>query len=284
MSYIFIPLCLVLAGCFLYEESRKNYVPAVILKGVASFCFVVLGYRLMGTSREAGLICAGLLLGCIADVLLNLRFVFPSKGQPVFLVGILVFLAGHVLYLVAVMGMAASPWLCVGIGVVLTALLMFISPTKRIPKPIRMEPALAAPLFFFPRNMIRIMPTIRAKGARLSDLKKYRMLLFPASTSIRRMICAVMAVPTLAPRTIPTDCRKVRNPAPTRPTVSTMVAVELWIMQVTSTPRIKPMTGLLVTLARAAFMAPPELLFSPSPIMRIPYRNIASPPKRDTIR
>ena len=124
MNYIFIPLCLVLAGLFLYEESRKNYVPAVILKGVASFCFVVLGYRLMGTSREAGLICVGLLLGCIADVLLNLRFVFPSKGQPVFLVGILVFLAGHVLYLVAVMGMVASPWLCVGIGVVLTALLM----------------------------------------------------------------------------------------------------------------------------------------------------------------
>ena len=124
MSYIFIPLCLVLAGLFLYEESRKNYVPAVILKGVASFCFVVLGYRLMGTSREAGLICVGLLLGCIADVLLNLRFVFPSKGQPVFLVGILVFRAGHVLYLVAVMGIAASPWLGVGIGVVLTALLM----------------------------------------------------------------------------------------------------------------------------------------------------------------
>ena len=124
MSYIFIPLCLVLAGCFLYEESRKNYVPAVILKGVASFCFVVLGYRLMGSSREAVLICVGLLLGCIADVLLNLRFVFPSKGQLVFLVGILVFLAGHVLYLVAVMGMVSSPWLCVGIGVVLTALLM----------------------------------------------------------------------------------------------------------------------------------------------------------------
>jgi uncharacterized membrane protein YhhN len=85
---------------------------------------VVLGYRLMGASREAGLICVGLLLGCIADVLLNLRYVFPSKGQLVFLVGILVFLAGHVLYLVAVMGMVSSPWLCVGIGVVLTALLM----------------------------------------------------------------------------------------------------------------------------------------------------------------
>ena len=64
------------------------------------------------------------MLGCVADVLLNLRYVFPARGQLIFLVGILVFLSGHVLYLIAVMGMAASPWICVGIGVVLTALLM----------------------------------------------------------------------------------------------------------------------------------------------------------------
>ena len=82
------------------------------------------GFLLAGSSREAGLITTGLLLGCIADVLLNLRLVFPKKGQLIFLVGILVFLAGHVMYLVAVMGMAARPWICVAAGVVLTALLM----------------------------------------------------------------------------------------------------------------------------------------------------------------
>ena len=102
----------------------------------------------------------------------------------------------------------------------------------------------------------------------------------PAFRSISRMIWAVMAVPTLAPRTMPTDWRKVRNPAPTRPTVRTMVAVEDWIMQVTSMPNRKPMAGRLVTLARAAFMAPPEELFRPSPIIRIPYRNMDRPPRR----
>ena len=124
MNFIFIPLCLVLAGVFLDAERKKKYDSAVILKGAASLCFVVLGFLLAGSSREAGLICAGLVLGCVADVLLNLRYVFPAKGQLIFLVGILVFLSGHVLYLVAVMGMAVSPWICVAAGVVLTALLM----------------------------------------------------------------------------------------------------------------------------------------------------------------
>ena len=124
MDYLFIPLCLALAWLFLDTERQKKYDTAVLLKGVASFFFVVLGFRFMGDSREAVLILIGLVLGCIADVLLNLRFVFPAKGQSIFLVGILVFLAGHIMYLIAVMGMAASPWICVAVAVVLTALLM----------------------------------------------------------------------------------------------------------------------------------------------------------------
>ena len=124
MDYIFIPLCLVLAGIFLNAERKKKYESAVIVKGAASLCFVVLGFLLAGSSREAGLICAGLVLGCVADVLLNLRMVFPQKGQLIFLVGILVFLAGHVMYLIAVTGMAVQPWICVTAGAVLTALLM----------------------------------------------------------------------------------------------------------------------------------------------------------------
>lgn len=124
MKYLLIPLCLCLAGAFLRKESRKEFVSAVVLKGLASLCFVALGLLLAGGSQTARYIVIGLVLGCVADVLLNLRMVFPQKGQLIFLVGILVFLAGHVLYLVAVMGMVSSPWLCVGIGVVLTALFM----------------------------------------------------------------------------------------------------------------------------------------------------------------
>ena len=119
-----------------------------------------------------------------------------------------------------------------------TDALMFIRPTNRIPNPMKIVPVFLALLVL--TNMIRMIPMISASGARLSDLKKYRKLEVPALTSIRRMIWAVMLVPTLAPSTIPTDCRKVRKPAPTRPTVRTIVAVELWIMHVTRTPKRNP--------------------------------------------
>lgn len=124
MVYCLIPLCLCLATVFLWQESKKNYVPAVILKGLASACFVILGFQLSDGSPAASLITTGLLLGCIADVLLNLRLVFPKKGQLIFLVGIVVFLSGHILYLIAVLQGAAHWPVCVIAGVILTTLLM----------------------------------------------------------------------------------------------------------------------------------------------------------------
>ena len=61
MLYALIPLCLCLAGVFLWQESKKNYVPAVILKGLASLCFVILGFCLSKGSPAARLITVGLL-------------------------------------------------------------------------------------------------------------------------------------------------------------------------------------------------------------------------------
>ena len=124
MTYALIPLCLCLAAVFLWQESKKNYVPAVILKGLASACFVLMGLLLAGDARMARLILVGLLLGCIADVLLNLRFVFEKKGQLIFLVGIAVFLSGHILYLIAILQGAKHWWIPLIVGAVLTALLM----------------------------------------------------------------------------------------------------------------------------------------------------------------
>ena len=122
--YFLIPICLCLAGLFLWQESKKNYVPAVILKGLASLCFVILGGLLSKGTRPANLILTGLLLGCIADVLLNLRFVLKEKGQIIFLIGIVVFLSGHILYLIAVLQKARYWWICLIAGIILTVLLM----------------------------------------------------------------------------------------------------------------------------------------------------------------
>ena len=117
-------LCLCLAALFMWTEKKENYMGAVILKGLASLCFVLVGVMAGNGGQVAKLIVTGLLLGCIADVLLNLRWVFPKKGQLIFLVGILVFLGGHVVYLAAVLPMADNWAVCVVVGVVLTALLM----------------------------------------------------------------------------------------------------------------------------------------------------------------
>jgi len=122
--YLLIPLCLVLAGVFLKVEKQGNYVAAVVLKGLASLCFVILGLIASPGTHTANLIVTGLVLGCIADVMLNLRWVFKEKGQLIFLIGILVFLSGHIFYLAAVLPICTSKLVCVLIGIVLTALLM----------------------------------------------------------------------------------------------------------------------------------------------------------------
>ena len=124
MKYFYLAiLSLVLAAAFIYYEHGKKYVPAVVLKGAASLAFVllgILGWKLNGSPDYGKYVVIGLILGCVADVLLNLRFVFEKAGQKIFLVGILVFLAGHVLYLVSLIPQCAYVWAYLIAGAVLT--------------------------------------------------------------------------------------------------------------------------------------------------------------------
>jgi len=123
MKILFCILCAILAAAFIYVEHKEKYVPAVILKGLASLMFVLLGIttsKLCSDVYFAKWIMIGLVLGCIADILLNLRFVFEKAGQKIFLVGILVFLAGHVMYLIALIPSADKIWIWLAIGVVAT--------------------------------------------------------------------------------------------------------------------------------------------------------------------
>ena len=128
MSYVALcVVCLLIAGLFLVKEKKGDYVSAVLLKALASLAFVILGFlaRPLGYDGSLpNLLIAGLCFGCAADVMLNLRHVLKKQGKLIFLVGILVFLCGHILYLAAVLPLC-RPWLvCVLVGLVLTALLM----------------------------------------------------------------------------------------------------------------------------------------------------------------
>ena len=99
--------------------------------------------------------------------------------------------------------------------------------------------------------------------------------------SIRRIIWAVMVVPMFAPSTMLIDCLRFSMPALRRPTVSTIVAVELCITLVTRVPVSMPSTALWVTFSSMLLRALLELLLRPSPIMSIPYKNMESPPRSE---
>ena len=130
MNFIVFPvLCIVIAILFIYVESRKQYLLSVIMKGLASACFVVfgiLGSKMCADAGFARLIVIGLILGAIADVMLNLRFVHPESGQKTFIIGIVIFLAGHVMYFAALIPFAKHLIIAIAAGIVLAAVTLWM--------------------------------------------------------------------------------------------------------------------------------------------------------------
>lgn len=127
----------ILQAVFIAAEHKEKYIAADILKGLASLMFVIVGFygKKAAGSSFAGLIFAGLVLGMAGDILLNLRFVFEKSGQKIFLAGIAAFLAGHILYLAALVPKASRIVLCVAAGSVLAAaLLAYIFKTMEVKK------------------------------------------------------------------------------------------------------------------------------------------------------
>ena len=118
---------IILQALFIVTEHREKYVPAVLLKGSASLAFVILGLL---TSKEAGNgdfarpVGIGLILGMVGDVLLNLRYVFPKIGSKIFLAGIAAFLAGHILYLCALIPLSQSLTVSLICGVIAAVALL----------------------------------------------------------------------------------------------------------------------------------------------------------------
>jgi len=123
-------------AAFIVVEHREKYVGAVCLKGSASVVFVIIGAIAFGTAANtdfAKLVLIGLILGAVGDILLNLRFVFEKIGQKIFLAGIAAFLAGHILYLAALIPQSESLWLCIIIGAMLAAgILTYIFKTMEV--------------------------------------------------------------------------------------------------------------------------------------------------------
>ena len=133
--FIFIIAGIILQALFIKTEHEEKYVLADILKGCAALMFVLVGYNAYTITNNAfnKPLLIGLVFGMIGDILLNLRYVFVKNGQKIFLVGILAFLIGHIMYLVALIPQAHNLVLFVCIGVVIAAgLLAYIFKTMEV--------------------------------------------------------------------------------------------------------------------------------------------------------
>lgn len=126
---VFWIMCLVFACFFLYLEKQKRYPAALVTKGLASLCFVMLGFMGAAHTRNQTApltVFIGLCLGMFADILLNMRFIFRKNGQRIFLLGIFVFLAGHLMYIFALVPMCSNLKYCLVFGSILAAFLIVI--------------------------------------------------------------------------------------------------------------------------------------------------------------
>lgn len=110
MSYIWLCVAgLLVEAAFIALERRRAYSMAVIIKGLASAIFVMLGVLGMRMASDKGFalwIVLGLIMGMGGDICLNLRYVFKKQGKMIFMVGIALFMLGQILYLAALMPIA----------------------------------------------------------------------------------------------------------------------------------------------------------------------------------
>lgn len=131
----------VIDTAFIITDYMKKYIPAVILKTLASLVFVHLGIRcahLAGGGAYANLVIAGLALGCAGDFFLNLRFVSSKCDEICLKAGTAFFFAGHAVYIAAAVitagrvYMAALPLSLVLCPIIITALLRNIDVKKEL--------------------------------------------------------------------------------------------------------------------------------------------------------
>lgn len=132
-AFVLCILGMVLQATFIAVEHDKKMVPAVILKGSASVVFVIIGSIAFGKCINTSfgrMVLIGLICGALGDILLNLRYLSEKNAQKIFLAGIAVFFAGHIMYLAALIPLSRNLLLSFVIGVICAACLLAYIFTK----------------------------------------------------------------------------------------------------------------------------------------------------------
>ncbi len=118
---------------FLVRRGMNPNREAVVLKALCSFCFVLTA-ALATWGAEAhylvgALLIAGLALGMLGDVWLDLKYVYPADGDFWTYMGFCVFLFGHLFYIGAVIALVGVSGLTFGLaalGAVLAVLFVHV--------------------------------------------------------------------------------------------------------------------------------------------------------------
>ena len=115
---------------FIFADWRRKYKWAALLKGLAASAFVAVG--LIGWLRKpedpaALQVLLGLICGLIGDIFLALRRVYTKAAVPLFMIGMMAFLIGHLLYFASLSKTLGSLWLPIGCGIAFAVtMLIFI--------------------------------------------------------------------------------------------------------------------------------------------------------------
>jgi len=120
-------LCIFFDITYIICKAKGKNVIGLFAKVLAAFCFVTIGYLgyIENSNKVTFFILNGLLLDGIGDVFLGLKNIF-AKGF-MFFVGTLSFLAGHIMFLRALLLLENSYILnCIVIGIVAGAIVFYL--------------------------------------------------------------------------------------------------------------------------------------------------------------
>ena len=99
-----------LLAVYIREKIRAYSVKAVVIKSIVSVLFMAVGAYGWYHSAAGGalqpigiFVLLGLLFGLLGDIWLDLKYVFPQEDAPFTRVGIGVFAAGHILFLIGLL-------------------------------------------------------------------------------------------------------------------------------------------------------------------------------------
>lgn len=124
--FLLAALCELFMGIYERMEIKEKYLPAVFVKGIASLFFVIIGFMCSSGGRTANFVVLGLVLGFIADILLNLKYLFAKRGKLFFVLGAIVFLAGHIAYFAAIYPLVSNHVLFLVLGLAVAVVLEII--------------------------------------------------------------------------------------------------------------------------------------------------------------